>query len=159
MENSISLAYDPSSKEVNQLTDFQDFPVLNIGAGNGKIIMEQGGYLHVFDPATGNSDKLKIGIATDLLELRPRFVKGDQYVRSASISPTGARVVMDFRGEIITVPAEKGDPINITNSPGAHEKFPVWSPDAKTIAYFSDESGEYALHLYDQNENCSHQES
>ncbi len=83
-------------------------------------------------------------------------MQGERYVRSASISPTGARVVMDFRGEIITVPADKGDPMNISGYPSAHEKFPVWSPDARTIAYFSDESGEYALHLYDQNENSAH---
>ena len=60
---------------------------------------------------------------------------------------------MDYRGDIITFPAEKGDPMNITSTPGIHEKYPAWSPDGKTIAYFSDESGEYALHLYDQNEN------
>ncbi|AVR45407.1 peptidase S41 [Christiangramia fulva] len=146
-------SYDPSSKKVKQLTDFQDFPVLNIGAGNGKVILEKGGYLHVFDPSNGNTQKLTIGIATDLLEVRPRFVSGDQYVRSTTISPTGVRVAMDYRGEIITVPAEKGDPMNITNSSGVHEKYPAWSPDGKTIAYFSDESGEYALHLYDQSEN------
>ena len=30
------------------------------------------------------------------------------------------------------------------------ERDPSWSPDGKSIAYFSDESGEYALHLRDQ---------
>ena len=30
------------------------------------------------------------------------------------------------------------------------ERSPAWSPDGKTIAYFSDESGEYALHLAPQ---------
>jgi tricorn protease len=30
------------------------------------------------------------------------------------------------------------------------ERDPAWSPDGKTIAYFSDESGEYALHLAPQ---------
>src|SRR5207244_7238449 len=28
-----------------------------------------------------------------------------------------------------------------------HERAPAWSPDGKTIAYFSDEGGEYQLHL------------
>ncbi len=55
------------------------------------------------------------------------------------------------RGEILTVPAEKGDIRNLTNTPGVAERYPAWSPDGKRIAYFSDESGEYALHLCAQN--------
>ena len=72
------------------------------------------------------------------------------YIRSVDISPTGSRVVFDFRGDIITLPAEKGDPRNITLTTNVHEKYPSWSPDGKTIAYFSDASGEYMLHLKSQ---------
>src|SRR5205085_640600 len=43
-----------------------------------------------------------------------------------------------------------GDPRNLTNTSGVAERDPAWSPDGKWIAYFSDESGEYALHLRDQ---------
>lgn len=143
-------SYDVNSKQVNQLTDYKDFPVIDLAAGYGEILFEQGGYLHIFNLETGKAEKLKVGIATDLLEHRPRYVKGEKYIRSASISPSGARVVMDFRGEIVTVPAEKGDVVNITSSPGAHENFPVWSPNGKYIAYFSDESGEYQLFIQDQ---------
>ena len=82
--------------------------------------------------------------------MRPRFVQGSKYIRSADISPSGSRVVFDFRGEIITLPSEKGDPRNLTLTTKVHEKYPSWSPDGKTIAYFSDESGEYTLHLKPQ---------
>ncbi|MBN2290551.1 MAG: PDZ domain-containing protein, partial [Candidatus Glassbacteria bacterium] len=77
----------------------------------------------------------------------PRYVKGSRYIRDASFSPSGARAVFEFRGEIVTVPAEKGDPRNLTNSAGVHERSPAWSPDGRSIAFFSDESGEYALHV------------
>jgi tricorn protease len=140
-------SYDVASKQVKQLTQFTDFPVLNISASNGKVIFEQAGYLHIYDAASGAEKKLTIGIAADLLELRQRFVSGTKYVRSADISPTGARAVIDFRGEIITVPAEKGDYRNITNTVAVHEKTPAWSPDAKWIAYFSDSTGEYQLYI------------
>ena len=148
-------SYDPNSKSVTQHTSFKDFPVLDFASNGKEILFQQAGYLHTLNPTSNATQQLKIGIATDLLELRPRFVSGKQYIRSGSVSPTAARIVVDFRGDIITVPAEKGDANNITNSSGAHEKEPAWSPDGKTIAYFSDESGEYALHLYDQNEQSA----
>ena len=140
-------SYNISSKEIKQLTNFNDFPVLDLSANSGKVIFEQAGQLHVYNIASGASEIVNISIKTDLLELRSRYVSGENYVRSISVSPSGARAVVDFRGDIVTVPAKKGDPNNITNSPGAHEKFPEWSPGGKSIAYFSDESGEYALHI------------
>ncbi|MBU4204301.1 MAG: hypothetical protein KKD59_10200, partial [Acidobacteria bacterium] len=84
------------------------------------------------------------------MEVRPRFVSGAQYVRSASLSPSGVRAVFEFRGDVVTVPGEKGDPRNITETPGVHERDPVWSPDGASIAFFSDRSGEYALHVKSQ---------
>lgn len=143
-------SYDVASKELKQLTSFKDFPVINMSAGSGKIIFEQAGYLHSFDPATAVAKKLTVGIAADLLELRPRFVKGGTYIRSSDISSSGSRAVFDFRGDIITVPAEKGDARNLTLSTGVHEEYPAWSSDGKSIAYFSDASGEYELHIKSQ---------
>ena len=143
-------SFDLNTSDVKQLTDYSDFPILNASAGSGTIVFEQEGYLHSFDIKSASARKLTVAIAADLLELRPRFVKGASYIRSADISPAGSRAVFDFRGEIITLPAEKGDPRNITLTTGIHEKYPSWSPDGKTIAYFSDASGEYALHLKSQ---------
>jgi len=140
-------AFQPENGTIEQLTDFSDFPILNASLAGNRIIFEQAGALHLFDLANRNSRKLSLKIGADLLEVRPRFVSGDRYIRSADISPSGARAVFNFRGDIITVPAEKGDPRNITNSPGAHEKYPAWSPDGKFIAFFSDESGEYELQV------------
>jgi tricorn protease len=143
-------SYDIQSKEIKQLTDHSDFPILKASAGKGKIIYEQAGYLHIYNPQQENSEKVTINVAADLLELRPRYVKGAKYIRSGSISPTGARAVFGFRGEIITVPAEKGDPRNLTNTIAAHERYPEWSPDGKYIAYFSDKSSEYKLYIEPQ---------
>jgi tricorn protease len=139
--------FDTRSKEVQQLTKFEDFPVGSLNSGDGKIIYEQGGYLHVYDAAKGKDEKVTIGVLSDLIEARPRWVKGAKYIRNASISPSGARAVFEFRGEVVTVPASKGDPHNLTETTGVHERSPSWSPDGKSIAYFSDEGGEYQLHV------------
>ncbi|MFC1557921.1 PDZ domain-containing protein [candidate division KSB1 bacterium] len=142
--------FDINSKKIEQITHYTHFPILDVSAGEDKIIYEQAGHLHIINLRDKQSRKLKIGAAADLQEVRPRYVKGDRYIRSASISPTGARAVFNFRGEIVTVPAEKGDPRNLTNTTGIHERFPAWSPDGKLIAYLSDESGEYELHIRQQ---------
>ncbi|HEX7180682.1 MAG TPA: PDZ domain-containing protein [Thermoanaerobaculia bacterium] len=140
-------AYDTKTKTVRQLTAFDDFPVLSLDAGGGNLVFEQAGYLHRFDLATGRSQRLKIGVVAELPETRTRYARGAKQVRSGHISPSGARAVFGFRGEIVTVPAAKGDARDITNTPGVHERFPVWSPDGKSIAFFSDQGGEYALHV------------
>ena len=143
-------SYDVSSQEINQHTEFKKFPIISVTNNNNSIIFEQAGYLHSYNIDSTTANKLTVGIATDLLELRPRYVQGDEYIRYSEISSTGVRVVMDYRGDIITLPAEKGDHRNITETTGAHEKYPAWSPDGKSIAYFSDASGEYQLHIKSQ---------
>lgn len=140
-------SYNPTSQALKKHTDYKDFPVINPRAQKNSIIYEHAGTLHIYDVAAADDKKLTLNIATDLLELRERYVSGQNYVRSANISPSGARAVLDFRGDIVTVPAKKGDVENLTQSPGTHEKFPAWSPDGQSVAYFSDASGEYALHV------------
>lgn len=140
-------SYDVDGKEVKRLTDFADFPVMGVAAGGGNVVFEQAGYLHRFDTSSGKSTRMVIGVPADLPERRPRYAKGAKYVRNAAISPSGARAVFEFRGEIVTVPAEKGDPRNLTQSPAAHDRDPAWSPDGKSVAYFSDAGGEYRLHV------------
>jgi tricorn protease len=146
-------SFDPASKTVTALTKFNDFPVSSLEASSGEIIFAQAGYLHTLNVSNNTVKSLKVGIAADLLDHRARFVGGDSYIRSGHISPSGTRIVVDFRGDIVTIPAQKGDPINLTNTPGVHEKFPAWSPDGRSVAYFSDASGEYALHIKNQDGN------
>jgi tricorn protease len=148
--------FDRQTRAITQLTHHEDFPIQHHTAGNGSIVYEQAGYLHRYDPAAGESRRLKIGVAADLVETRPRYDSGSENLRSASPSPSGARIALGYRGEIVTVPAEKGEPRALTETPGAHEREPVWSPDGRHIAYFSDEAPgadalrEYALHVAPQ---------
>jgi len=90
-------SYDPASKKIAKITNHTDFPIVNATAGGGKIIYEQAGYLHLLDPKTGASNRVKVGVAADLVETLPRFIKGKKYIRNTAISPSGARAAFEFR--------------------------------------------------------------
>lgn len=143
-------SYDVSSKHVSQLIKNSGLDFKSASAGPGTIVYEQFGSINLFDLATGKSKPVDIRIAGDLPGVRPHYVKAAKYIHSGRISPTGVRAVFEAREDVITAPAEKGDIRNLTNTPGVAERDPSWSPDGKSIAYFSDESGEYAIHLRDQ---------
>jgi len=120
-------------------------------AGPGAIVYEQFGSLHLLDLKSEKSRKVEIRLTGDIQSARPSLEKLASRIRIGRLSPSGARAVFEARGEVLTVPAEKGDIRNLTGTPGVAERDPSWSPDGQRIAYFSDESGEYRLHLRAQN--------
>jgi tricorn protease len=143
--------YDPQSHAVQALFKNDGQDLKSASAGPGAIIYARLGSVHLYDLATGQTHTLKIRVAGDMPQLRPRFEKIPPLeIVAARISPTGARAVLEARGDIFTVPADKGDLRNITHSSGVADRDPDWSPDGQSIAYFSDASGEYALHISDQ---------
>jgi tricorn protease len=142
--------YDPQSQAVTKLIENTGKDIMNASAGPGGIVYEQFGQVYTYDLAAQKSSKVPIEIEADLSEVRPHFQNVSREIRSAKISPTGVRAVFEAHGEVLTIPAEHGDIRNLTNTPGVMERTPVWAPDGKSIAYFSDESGEYALHIKSQ---------
>ncbi|MGA7857754.1 MAG: PDZ domain-containing protein [Terracidiphilus sp.] len=143
--------YDIGSKQVAQVEPNNGYDLKTFQAGPGGIVYEQFGSIHLIDTATKADKTLSIQIHGELPSLEPHLagVRPDE-IQNADLSPTGARAVFEAHGEIFTVPAEKGDTRNLTNTPATAERNPSWSPDGKTIAYFSDASGEYQLYLHDQ---------
>lgn len=143
--------YDTKSKKVEQVVNnTSGLDIKYASAGAGTIVYEQFGTIYLLDAGSKSPKKVNIRAVGDFPGIRPRFERVGNRIFNAAISPTGARAVFEARGEILSVPAEKGDARNLTNTTGAMERDPAWSPDGKWIAYLSDESGEYMLHLRDQ---------
>jgi tricorn protease len=142
--------YDLNTRTNRKVTNYTDYDIKFPSLGNGQIIFEQAGYLHVFDIATERVTKLTIQIADD--QKPGRVVRRDagSNMQSVQLSPDGKRLVVSARGDIFTVPAEHGITRNLTATSGSHERAAVWSPDGKQIAYLSDHPGEYQIFLIDQ---------
>jgi tricorn protease len=143
-------AYDPSTKEVKCVLPSNGDDIKSASAHGDTIAYDHIGGLYLFDTRSEKSTRLDVKVRGDLPGVRPRVEKVGKQVQKAGLSPTGARAVVEARGEILTLPREKGDVRNLTGTPGVAERDPAWSPDGKSVAYFSDESGEYELHVKPQ---------
>ncbi len=137
--------YDTKTQKCSPVTQFKDRDVRFPSVGPEEIVFELGGQLQLLDLKTHQTRGVDVRVTTDGATLRPRVVDVSKAARNPSISPSGERAAFEARCDIFTLPAENGVTRNITHSPGVAERFPAWSPDGKTIAYFTDRSGEYEL--------------
>ena len=151
-------AYDTATKKVAQVLPNNGLDIKSASAGPDAIVYEQFGSLNLFDLKSGKARKVERDGQRRPAVGAPALREGRRPHPQRGALADGARAVFEARGEILTVPAEKGDARNLTNTPGVAERDPAWSPDGKWIAYFSDESGEYALHLRDADRHGRGQE-
>ena len=138
--------YDPESGELEQLTRFEEIDIEWLSGHGDTLIFERDGYLHTVSRSRPEeARRLEITVRGDFPWAEPRWEDVGERVHSATLSPTGKRALFEARGEIFTVPVEKGDTRNLTRSSGAADRAPVWSPDGKEIAWFSDPGDGYQL--------------
>ena len=140
-------AYDLDKKQHRQVTEYKEFDVKWPGIGGDAIVFENGGNLYVMDLPGEKAVKIQVLVPDDKPEARAEFRNVAHWLGGWDLSPSAKRAVIEARGEIFTVPAEKGDVRNLTNTPAVRERAPAWSPDGKWVAYFSDASGEYEVHV------------
>jgi tricorn protease len=139
-------SYDTKSKAVTELVHNKSYDLKSLGSGGGELVYEQFGSLHLFDPASKQDHIIAFTLHGDLPKLRPHIAAiAPQEINNSALSPTGARAAFEAHGDIFTVPGEKGDTRNLTRTSAVAERDPAWSPDGRSIAYFSDASGEYQL--------------
>ena len=141
---------DPGSKKVTKLTDHKDYDVRWASGGPDGVVYENGGDLYLYDIAAAKSAKVVVRVPAERPAARPGFVPLAEKITEFGLSPDGKRALFVARGEVLTVPAEKGNTRNLTNSSGAHERGASWSPDGKWIAYLSDRTGEEEIWIEPQ---------
>jgi tricorn protease len=140
-------SYNTAKKSFRQETKFTEYDVKFPSLGPSEIVFENGGSLQTFDLNTGQIKEISISVPTDLMAVRPAYKNLSKKIQWFELSPTGKRAVFEARGEIVSVPAKHGPTINMTRTSGVAERSPKWSPDGKSLAYFSDQTGEYELYV------------
>ena len=140
-------AYDVDKKTHRQVTHFTDYDVKWPSLGSDAIVFENGGYLYVMDLPAEKPVRIKVLVPDDKPGARAEVRNVSAWITDWDLSPSAKRAVFAARGDLFTVPAENGDPRNLTQTPGARERDPAWSPDGKWVAYLSDQSGEYEIHV------------
>jgi tricorn protease len=140
-------AYDLKSKKTQQLTKHADLGVTAAAANTEAAVYVQGGRIHLLDLTTNSDQVVNVSVTPDTSELAVRTTSAMRSLEQVLPSASGDRFVFGARGEVIAFDPADGSYKNLTNTPGVAERYPVLSPDNKSVAYLSDESGEYALHI------------
>jgi tricorn protease len=139
--------YDAGTGETRQVTNFGDYDIKWPAIGPDEIVFQHASDVYLLDLATEKASPVSITIPGDRPKVRIHPVDASDLISSRDISATGKRAVVEARGDVWTLPAKKGAPLNLTRTNGVAERSPSWSPDGKWIAYFSDESGEYEMYV------------
>lgn len=139
--------YDRKTKETSKVTDFTEYDIKFPANSSEYIVFENGGYIYKYDVAKGSSEKVTITLGADNLWSRPEYKNVGNRLSDFSLSPDGKRVLAIGRGDIFSLPAEKGPVYNLSRSPESHEREPRWSPDGSKVAWISDASGEYQVYV------------
>jgi len=139
--------YELTTKALTQITKYNEFDVHFPSQGPEDIVYEAGGKLYILPFATLEPKVVNVNLVTDKALLKPRLETAERNIQSIALSPDGNRVLIQARGNIFSVPAENGFVKDLTHTSGAAERYPAWSPDGRSIAYWSDKSGEYELYI------------
>ena len=138
-------SYDVNTKALKQLTHFRDADVKTLDGRDGMLVFEEDGYLWTLEPGKGEPKRLAINARGDFPWAMPHWTDVSRTISSASLGPNAKRALFESRGEIFTIPIEKGDARNLTHSSGNADRAPVFSPDGQRVAWFSDAGEGYRL--------------
>ncbi|HET7504447.1 MAG TPA: S41 family peptidase [Kofleriaceae bacterium] len=144
----------PDGGDVKRETRFTDWDVRwPAVAADGRIVFSLGGDLHIFQPgkegSPGKAEKIAIDVPSERQLARVRYPSAEKNATSFELSPTGDRVAIVTRGEILSVAVKDGVTLPITRGSAARERGASFSSDGNQLVYITDAPGEEELRIID----------
>lgn len=142
--------YNTKTGKEEKVTNFTEYDIKFPSIGGDFIVFENGGYIYKLNVKDKKPVKVPVYIQNDFIYARNEWKDASKLIFQGEPAPNGERVVFSARGEVFSVPAENGITHNLTKTSGVHERGATWSPDGRSVAYLSDQSGEFEIYIRDQ---------
>ncbi len=142
---------DLATGTVAPVTQYADVDVMMPSTDGTSVVFLYNGYLHVMNVATRKVTRIAVLVPSDRWVTRTRTIDARDYLHAADPASDGKTLVLEARGDLFTVQPDTKHSVNLSRTPGTREMHPVISPDGRTIAFFSDKTGEYQLYLQSVN--------
>jgi tricorn protease len=137
--------YDINTGNSEKVTHFTDYDIKFPSHYGTTIVFEKGGFIYTFDARTRKTSQVPITIHNDMISAREELIDVSKNIASINLSPSGERVLFTARGDLFSLPAEKGITYNHSQTPGVHERNAQYAPNGKWMAWISDKTGEYEI--------------
>ncbi|HVF17400.1 MAG TPA: hypothetical protein VNA21_10820, partial [Steroidobacteraceae bacterium] len=129
--------------DLKQHTAHRDWDVRDASMTNGRITYVVAGDVWLYDVATNAKRMVPITLASDLDQLREKWVtRPMEHITSVHLHPKGDAVVITARGRVFVAPAKSGRLVQSSRKAGVRYRDVVFMPDGKTLLGLSDASGE-----------------
>jgi tricorn protease len=134
--------FDPANGSVTQITNYSDAEARYPSSDGKTVVFQHGDNLALYDISADQVRELEIQINTDRIHTRVKRVPAASFLNSVAIGPTAKRVVIEARGQLVSLPVEEGANRILAQLPGSRSQYPAWSKDGKQVAFISDRTGE-----------------
>ncbi len=124
-------------------TDHADFYARNASSDGRRIIYHAGADLYLFDPASGQSNKIEVEFYSPQVQRSRRFVDPERYLSAWALHPHGQALAVQTRGFVASFFNWEG-PVIRHGDPAypARYRLPAWLNDGRRLVAVTDSQGE-----------------